>query len=65
MCGLHDVFIRAVLIHSCYTNMRRIYSLITMPLSLDFPKYVYAIVITQSSAHLVIIHRQMIFLYSP
>lgn len=36
-----------------------------MPFALDFSKYVNAVIVTQSSAHLVVIHRQMILLDAP
>lgn len=36
-----------------------------MSFALDFSKYIHTVIVTQGSAHLVVIHRQMILLNAP
>lgn len=39
--------------------------LVTVPLALNFSQYVYAVVVPQSTRHLIVVHRQVVLLNAP
>lgn len=42
-----------------------LYLLVAVPFALNLPEYIDTVVVPKCSAHLVVIHRQMVLLYAP